>query len=100
MPERVTGTQSAKIALLPGDGIGPEIAHAAVLLLKAIGGIEIEVLDMGGCSIDRYGVPLTEEVLTRCMSADAVLLGAVGGPKWDSTEPGSPRPEEGLLALR
>jgi 3-isopropylmalate dehydrogenase len=100
MADRVTGSQSAKIALLPGDGIGPEIAEAATRLLQAINGVEIEVLLMGGCSIDRFGVPLTDEVLERCTNADGVLLGAVGGPKWDSTKPGDPRPEEGLLMLR
>jgi len=98
----VTGSQSAKIVLLPGDGIGPEIADAATRLLEVIGGVEIETLFMGGCSIDRYGVPLTSEVLAQCTDkrTDAVLLGAVGGPKWDSTKPGDPRPEEGLLMLR
>jgi 3-isopropylmalate dehydrogenase len=55
---------------------------------------------VGGCSIDEHGVPLLPEVLERCRAADAVLLGAVGGPKWDSTDPDAPRPEQGLLGLR
>lgn len=102
MPPRVTGSQSAKIVLLPGDGIGPEIAEAATSVLDVIGRVEVETLDMGGCSIDLHGVPLTDEVLERCKdkATDAVLLGAVGGPKWDTTKPGAPRPEEGLLMLR
>src|SRR3954467_6254355 len=55
---------------------------------------------MGGCSIDAHGTALTDEVLDACRSADAVLLGAVGGPKWDTTDPDAPRPEQGLLGLR
>lgn len=100
MRPRVTANQSANIALLPGDGIGPEIADAAVQILEAIGHVRITRYLMGGCSIDDHGVPLTDEVLKHCTESDAVLLGAVGGPKWDSTQPGVPRPEDGLLALR
>jgi 3-isopropylmalate dehydrogenase len=89
-----------KIVLLPGDGVGPEIAQAARALLDAVGDFEIEEREIGGASIDAHGTPLTEEVLEGCREADAVLLGAVGGPRWDSTEPGTPRPEDGLLGLR
>src|SRR6186713_3545593 len=55
---------------------------------------------MGGCSIDEHGTALTDEVLDACRASDAVLLGAVGGPKWDTTDPSAPRPEQGLLGLR
>src|SRR5664279_5282183 len=55
---------------------------------------------MGGCSIDAHGTALTDEVLAACQAADAVLLGAVGGPKWDTTDPDKPRPEQGLLGMR
>jgi 3-isopropylmalate dehydrogenase len=90
----------ADIVLLPGDGIGPEIARAASRLLGVIGSVEIESCLIGGCSIDRHGVALTEEVLARCKNSDGVLLAAVGGLKWDSTRQGDPRPEDGLLLLR
>jgi 3-isopropylmalate dehydrogenase len=89
-----------RIVLLPGDGIGPEIVAAARRLLEALGEFEFDERPMGGCSIDEHGTALTDEVLDACRSADAVLLGAVGGPKWDTTEPGAPRPEQGLLGLR
>jgi 3-isopropylmalate dehydrogenase len=89
-----------RIVLLPGDGIGPEIVAAARRLLGALGEFEFEERLMGGCSIDAHGVALTDEVLDACRGADAVLLGAVGGPKWDSTDPDAPRPEQGLLGLR
>jgi len=89
-----------KIVLLPGDGIGPEIVAAARRLLEALGEFEFEERLMGGCSIDADGVALTGEVLDACKGADAVLLGAVGGPKWDTTDPDAPRPEQGLLGLR
>ena len=93
------------VVVLPGDGIGPEVVAAAHALIEAIAaryGAEfaVEALPVGGNSIDAHGVPLLPEVLERCRSADAVLLGAVGGPKWDSTDPDAPRPEQGLLALR
>src|SRR3954454_21617685 len=90
----------ARIALLPGDGIGPEVMTAARELLDAIGEFEYEELLFGGASIDANGVPLTDEVITACKAADAVLLAAVGGPKWDSTDPHTPRPEQGLLGIR
>ncbi len=89
-----------RIVLLPGDGIGPEIVGAARRLLEALGEFEFDQRLMGGCSIDAHGTALTEEVLAACRGADAVLLGAVGGPKWDTTDPNAPRPEQGLLGLR
>jgi 3-isopropylmalate dehydrogenase len=89
-----------RIVLLPGDGIGPEIVGAARRLLEALGEFEFDERLMGGCSIDAHGTALTDEVLAACRSADAVLLGAVGGPKWDTTDPAAPRPEQGLLGLR
>jgi 3-isopropylmalate dehydrogenase len=89
-----------RIVLLPGDGIGPEIVAAARRLLEALGEFEFSEELMGGCSIDAHGTALTDEVLAACRVADAVLLGAVGGPKWDTTDPDAPRPEQGLLGLR
>lgn len=89
-----------RIVLLPGDGIGPEIVAAARRLLEALGEFEFNEQLMGGCSIDANGTALTDEVLDACRAADAVLLGAVGGPKWDTTDPAAPRPEQGLLGLR
>jgi 3-isopropylmalate dehydrogenase len=89
-----------RIVLLPGDGIGPEIVAAARRLLEALGEFDFEERLMGGCSIDESGTALTDEVLEACRSADAVLLGAVGGPRWDTTDPDAPRPEQGLLGLR
>jgi 3-isopropylmalate dehydrogenase len=86
--------------LLPGDGIGPEIVAASQKLLEALGEFEFDERPMGGCSIDAHGTALTDEVLDACRAADAVLLGAVGGPKWDTTDPDAPRPEQGLLGLR
>jgi 3-isopropylmalate dehydrogenase len=91
---------SPTIALLPGDGIGPEIVAAARRVLDAVGDFGYSEHLVGGASIDAHGVALTDEVLEACRSADAVLLGAVGGPKWDTTDPDRPRPEEGLLGLR
>jgi 3-isopropylmalate dehydrogenase len=88
------------IIVLAGDGIGPEIVAAARTLLESLGEFEFEQLLMGGCSIDEHGIALTDEVLAACKAADAVLLGAVGGPKWDTTDPDAPRPEQGLLGLR
>jgi 3-isopropylmalate dehydrogenase len=89
-----------RIVVLPGDGIGPEIVAAARRLLEALGEFSFDERLMGGCSIDAHGVALTDEVLEACRAADAVLLGAVGGPKWDTTDPDAPRPEQGLLGLR
>ncbi len=93
-----------KIVVLPGDGIGPEVTKVAVSVLqKACEGsgvrLDFEEELAGGCSIDRHGVPLTPEVLKKAKKADAVLLGAVGGSKWD-TLPAAVRPEQALLGLR
>src|SRR6201747_2735364 len=93
-------SDSPRIVLLAGDGIGPEIVAAARRLLEALGEFEFEDQLMGGCSIDAHGTALTDEVLAACRASDAVLLGAVGGPKWDTTDPNAPRPEQGLLGLR
>ncbi len=89
-----------RIVVLAGDGIGPEIVGAAIELLESLGEFEFDQRLMGGCSIDEHGTALTDEVLDACRASDAVLLGAVGGPKWDTTDPGAPRPEQGLLGLR
>jgi 3-isopropylmalate dehydrogenase len=89
-----------RIVLLPGDGIGPEIVAAARRVLEALGEFEFEEQLVGGASIDAHGTALTDDVLAACRGADAVLLGAVGGPKWDTTDPEAPRPEQGLLGLR
>jgi 3-isopropylmalate dehydrogenase len=89
-----------RIVVLPGDGIGPEIVGAAREVLDALGEFSYDERRMGGCSIDEHGTALTDEVLDACRNADAVLLGAVGGPKWDTTDPNAPRPEQGLLGLR
>jgi 3-isopropylmalate dehydrogenase len=93
-------TPPYRIAALPGDGIGPEIMAAARELLDRVGAFEIEEHLVGGASIDAHGTALTPEVLDACRRSDAVLLAAVGGPKWDTTNPDAPRPEQGLLALR
>ena len=89
-----------RIVTLPGDGIGPEIMAPAQQLLGALGDFELEQHPFGGASIDLHGTALTEEVLAACRAADAVLLAAVGGPRWDTTDPARPRPEQGLLGLR
>ena len=90
------------IAVLPGDGIGPEIAAPAVELLGELLGSQVEFNEFvfGGASIDAHGTALTDETLAGCKAADAVLLAAVGGPKWDTTDPNAPRPEQGLLGIR
>jgi 3-isopropylmalate dehydrogenase len=92
------------IALLKGDGIGPEIVDSAVEVLKKIGtkyGHEFEFTPylIGGCAIDATGEPLPEETVKGCLASDSVLLGAVGGPKWDNL-PGGKRPEKALLGIR
>ena len=94
----------ALIVVLPGDGIGPEVTAQAVRVLQVVAGkfghsFRFEERLMGGCSIDRHGTALTDEVLRDCQAAQAVLLGAVGGPKWDDPQ-AKVRPEQGLLALR
>lgn len=90
-----------KIVELPGDCSGPEFMDEANKLLDAVApDIEREVHLVGGASIDEHGVALTDEVLEACLGAKSVLLAAVGGPKWDTTDPKAPRPEQGLLGLR
>jgi 3-isopropylmalate dehydrogenase len=93
----------ALIAVLPGDGVGPEVTAQAVRVLAEVGRLHGHDFDLrhalvGGAAIDRTGVPLPAETIALCQDADAVLLGAVGGPRWGPTEP--VRPEQGLLALR
>jgi len=93
-----------KITLLPGDGIGPEVVGEAVRVLEVIASkynhtFNFQERLMGGCSIDKYGQSITDETLADCKASDAVLLGAVGGPKWDDPN-AKDRPERGLLALR
>jgi len=89
-----------RIVTLGGDGIGPEILAPALDVLAAVTSFEAEEHLFGGASIDANGVALTDEVLAAARDADAVLLAAVGGPKWDTTDPAKPRPEQGLLGLR
>jgi 3-isopropylmalate dehydrogenase len=89
-----------RIVTLPGDGIGPEIMAPTLRVLQAVGEFDFQERLFGGASIDADGVALTDETLACCREADAVLLAAVGGPKWDSTDPAKPRPEQGLLGLR
>jgi 3-isopropylmalate dehydrogenase len=89
-----------RIVTLPGDGIGPEIMAPTLELLSRLGDFEFDERPFGGASIDAHGVPLTEEVLAACRASDGVLLAAVGGPRWDTTDPARPRPEQGLLGLR
>lgn len=93
-----------KITVLKGDGIGPEIVDEALKVLDKIGEkyghiFEKDYVDIGGCSIDKFGVPITDEGIERCKNCDSVLLGAVGGPKWDTIDPAK-RPEKALLKVR
>jgi len=88
------------IVTLPGDGIGPEIIEPTLELLEELGDFEFQEHLFGGASIDANGTALTDETLDACKRADAVLLAAVGGPRWDTTDPAKPRPEQGLLGLR
>ena len=98
-------TRTYNICLLPGDGIGPEIIAEGVKVLDAVGAkydtafSYTEAL-LGGCAIDACGTALPDETLRVAESSDAVLLAAVGGPKWDTTDPAKPRPEQGLLGIR
>ena len=92
------------IAVIRGDGIGPEIVNEALKVLNAVAEIyghefEYTDVDMGGCAIDKWGDPLPEDMLKKCLQSDSVLLGAVGGNKWNDV-PGDRRPEKGLLRLR
>lgn len=94
----------AQLVLLPGDGIGPEVVAQAERVLKVIGGrfghrFQARPMPMGGNAIDSHGDPLPEETLAACRSASAILLGAVGGPKWDDPQ-AKTRPEAGLLRIR
>ena len=94
----------ANIVTLPGDGIGPEVTAEAARVLQTVAdtfGHEFSFSErlMGGCSIDKFGIALTDETLADCKLSDAVLLGAVGGPKWDDPN-AKVRPEQGLLGLR
>ena len=89
-----------RIVTLPGDGIGPEIMTSALAVLDKVGSFAFDERVFGGAAIDAHGTALTDDVLEACRSADAVLLAAVGGPKWDTTDPDAPRPEQGLLGLR
>ena len=93
-----------KIAVIKGDGIGPEIVTEGMKVLEAVGEkfghtFQFDEVLAGGCSIDVNGIPLTDETVEICKAADSVLLGAVGGPKWDSV-PSAKRPEKALLGLR
>ncbi len=93
-----------KICVLPGDGIGPEVVKPALDVLTQVAGvagiqIQIETEAIGGDALDRFGEPLPERTLARCRASHAVLLGAVGGPRWDSNPPHL-RPEKGLLGIR
>lgn len=93
-----------KLTVLPGDGIGPEIVRQAVKVLKVIAAAEgfsltLDYQKIGGDAIDAVGNPLPEETVQSCLHSDAVLLGAVGGPKWDAL-PGDQRPERGILGIR
>jgi 3-isopropylmalate dehydrogenase len=93
-----------KIAVLPGDGIGPEVMHQGIEVLKQVAklyGFAVELAEgiVGGASIDAYGKPLTDAVLKLAKESDAVMLGAMGGPKWDGLDY-SIRPERALLGLR
>lgn len=86
---------SLEVVLLPGDYSGTEVVEAAVEVLDAVakGKLAYKERLLGGASIDAHGVALTDETLEACRDADAVLLGAVGGPKWESDDPDAPRPE-------
>lgn len=94
-----------KVLILPGDGIGPEIVSAAVKVLKTVNkkfnlDIELDNALVGGAAYDEYGTPLPEGTMEKAKKADAILLGAVGGPKWDKLDNRDLRPEKGLLGLR
>jgi 3-isopropylmalate dehydrogenase len=90
-----------KIVTLPGDGIGPEVLAAALEVLARVApDLTYEDHLIGGAAIDATGTALPDDTLAACREADAVLLAAVGGPQWDTTDPDEPRPEQGLLGLR
>src|SRR3712207_2964903 len=89
-----------RIVLLPGDGIGPEIGAAARRVCGHLGDGEIGGRMGGGASSGEHGAARTDEGRDACREAEAVLLCAVGGPKWETADPSAPRPEQGLLGLR
>ena len=93
-----------KIVVTPGDGIGPEVTEQALIILKEVATrfqleLEVEEMPIGGTAYDQTGTPIPGETLKACLDTDAVLLGAVGGPKWEPLD-FSVRPERGLLKLR
>jgi 3-isopropylmalate dehydrogenase len=96
----VPAVPARRIVTLPGDGIGPEILAPTLEVLRELGDFDFEEHPFGGAAIDAHGTALTDETLAACRRADAVLLAAVGGPRWDTTDPAAPRPEQGLLGLR
>ncbi|MBA2515212.1 MAG: 3-isopropylmalate dehydrogenase, partial [Solirubrobacterales bacterium] len=97
----MTASTRPTIVTLPGDGIGPEVLASALEILERVApGLDYEEHVFGGASIDAHGVAMTDAALAAMRASDAVLLGAVGGPKWDSTDPSAPRPEQGLLGIR
>lgn len=92
------------VCVLPGDGIGPEVIEPAVAVLKQVAGqagmdMRLRYEAIGGDALDRFGSPLPDRTLVACRASEAVLLGAVGGPSWDSNPPDL-RPEKGLLDIR
>lgn len=100
------GDNLFNITVLPGDGIGPEVVQEAIKILHAVRR-EFHDFDfnyseaiIGGAAIDATGDPLPPQTVEACLQSDAVLLGAVGGPKWDTTDPQGVRPEQGLLGIR
>eukprot|EP00659_Diplonema_papillatum_P001900 gene1900-2880_t len=98
---RAASTAAAKrIVLLRGDGVGPEVVEAALTVLDKVGKFEYTEGLIGGHALDERGVPLPDDTLAACKASDAVLLGAVGGPKWDKRSITEGRPEQGLLRLR
>src|ERR1051326_2077999 len=104
MRQRTGMIKSLKIVVLPGDGIGPEVTKTAVRVLRHVAAqhaIEVSTEEhaIGGTAVEQFGSPFPEETEAACIAANAVLLGAVGGPKYDSL-PRAQRPETGLLALR
>jgi len=103
--QTMQATRRHHVMLLPGDGVGPEIVACAQTVVAAAGerfgfSVDYENGLLGGVAIDRLGTPVEDGLIDRCQQCDAVLLGAVGGPKWDTTDPSKPRPEQGLLDMR
>ena len=96
--------QAHEILILPGDGIGPEVMTEAIKVLQIFNGplhtFNLQYEIVGGCSIDKNGTSVTQEVIQAALNADAVLFGAVGGPKWDNVRRGLDGPEGGLLQIR